>query len=230
MNKPLIVLALIVLVIGCETLVHRSDILDNKVQSVPPISWEQKRGPIAKEWTKATVEGVTALFASFDKAEDSVLFCPKYKTLTKEQKITLWTEMFSAIAFFESSWDPINRMEESQTSFPDPDPVTGNPVTSEGLLQMSYQDTVNYAHWLGKGWCGFDWQKDRLRGANDPLKTILDAKINLSCGIKVMANQIERRGSVILSSGVYWAVLKRGGTYSRVEQITAMTKKVQGCQ
>lgn len=182
---------------------------------------------ISWRWTKETKDLVTPLFDSFDKAQDAERFCPKYKALSKESRIEVWAEMFSAMALFESSWSPTSRYVE--TTFKEKDPVTGEPVTSEGLLQMSYQDTVNYAHWLGKGWCGFDWAKDKLLSRTDARKTIFDPKTNIGCAVKVMANQIERTGKVILSSGVYWAVLKDGGKYSQVKAITGRVAKMRGC-
>jgi len=53
-----------------------------------------------------------------------------------------------------------------------------------------------------------------------------DPKINLSCGVDIMANQIRKRGSITLppGKGAYWAVLISGGKYQKIDEIK---KRVQ---
>lgn len=135
--------------------------------------------------------------------------------------MNLWTEVISQIALYESAWKPTSRMQETTMGT---DPVTGKPVWSEGLLQLSYQD-IQWAPY-----CEFDWKKDKLLSPTSPQKTILDPIKNLECGVRILAAQIRTKGTVILNKGVYWAVLKEGGKYQKIAQITGATKKMKFCE
>ena len=132
----------------------------------------------------------------------------------------MWAELISAVAFHESGWKPTSRMKEPGLGT---DPVTGQTVWSEGLLQLSYQDT----EWAR--FCRFDWNRDKDLAPNDPAKTILDPALNLDCGVRILAGQIHRTHFVVLASGVYWSVLKEGGNHTKVAEIAAMTKKLPFC-
>jgi hypothetical protein len=94
---------------------------------------------------------------------------------------------------------------------------------------LSYQDVPNYGSVLKSPHCKIDWQKDKNLSAIDPKKTILDPYINLECGLRILANQITKKGNVILSSGVYWSVIKDGGKYSKVQPILKMVSDTGLC-
>lgn len=186
-----------------------------------PLSWETSTKPERAKWSAYVYQVVDEeAFVDLDKAKDVERFCPKYYSLSEKQKINFWGALFSGISKFESNYNPLSRMHETTMGT---DPVTKKPVYSEGLLQLSYQD-VNWAPY-----CEFDWKKDQYLSSTDPKKTILDPYKNLRCGILIMANQVRRKGSIILSSGVYWAVLKTGGKYQKINQIIAITKKMTFC-
>jgi hypothetical protein len=201
------------------------------VESVPPVSygsvsWE-KNHPERKAWSEF-VFGIfeKELFDTFDSAKDAKRICPKYAGLTRSQKILVWGELVSAMAYFESGWSPTSRMTETTMGI---DPVTGKRVESEGLLQLSYQDVPNYGSLLKYPLCKIDWQKDKNLSAADPKKTILDPYVNLECGLRILGSQITKKGNVILSSGVYWSVLKDGGKYSKVQSILKMVSGTGLC-
>jgi hypothetical protein len=78
------------------------------------------------------------------------------------------------------------------------DPVTGYQVRSEGLLQLSYQDTLNYN---APEACPFDWAADKTkaiadysRGAEygDGTRSIHDAYKNLECGVFILNAHLTR--------------------------------------
>jgi hypothetical protein len=78
------------------------------------------------------------------------------------------------------------------------DPVTGHQVRSEGLLQLSYQDTVNYN---APQACPFDWKADKAkaiaefaRGAEygDGTRSIHDAYKNLQCAVFILNAHLSR--------------------------------------
>ena len=179
------------------------------------LPWENGT-PERRAWSVFVQELIGGeLYSVFDNAEDARRFCPNYNKLDKESRVLVWSNLIAWVAKYESGWDPTSGMTETTMGL---DPVTGKQVRSEGLLQLSYQDVT--------GWpfCKFDWSKDKGLALRDPRKTILDPYKNLDCGIRFLAQQIRKRGTVILTSNVYWSVLKEGGKYSEVENIVKRTR------
>lgn len=193
-------------------------------ETVHPLLWEAARSD-GKAWTTHTMNVVKNEVASslMGGTSDIATFCPRYHTLTNHERANFWGMLVSAMVKYESSFKPTLRYKESTMGT---DPVTGQHVYSEGLLQLSYQDT----QWAS--YCEFDWSKDKHLAADDPKKTIFDPYKNLSCGIKILARQVTRRGKIAVtgSEGAYWAVLIPNGKYTKVPEIAALTKKMPGCQ
>lgn len=180
------------------------------------LSWD--RQGIDRNWTEITLKSIEELFdTSFSKCDDISDFRKDYYSLSKEQRIIVWGELICAMAKFESNWKTICRYQETTQGI---DSVTKRPVYSEGLLQLSYQDKPNY-HFLQ---CDFNWEQDKNLKDNDPAKTIFNAQYNLEFGIRILAYQIRRKNSIALSSGLYWAVLKKAG--ERISQIAAMVNNL----
>jgi hypothetical protein len=150
--------------------------------------------------------------------------CPKYASLSREQKINFWVVFVSEVTRYESGFSPVSRYFESTFTYIDS--ITGEGVYSEGLLQLSYQDGKSY-----KGECGavFDWQTDRTLSRTDPRKTILNPLRNLYCGIRIMDSIVKKKKMILFDSGHYWAVLKPGGKYGKVKQIQAGLDKISFC-
>lgn len=185
-----------------------------------PLSWESA-SDTNKVWSNYTFQIIEGLFTDFDKCQDITRIRPDYKSLSRLQKINVWGELISAIAKPESGWNPTSEMIE--TTFTNIDPVTGMPVRSEGLLQLSYQDKINYKELP----CRFDWNADKNLPVKDIRKTIMNPKINLEFGINVLAKQIRRTYKIILTDGVYWAVIKEKGRYQKIDQITLMVRNLK---
>ena len=103
------------------------------------------------------------------------------------------------------------------------DPVTGQQVHSEGLLQLSYQD--------GRSWdfCKFDWGKDQHLSPTDPRKSIFDPYINLTCGLGILSRQIRRHGRIVLGKGAYWAVIKSTNKRNRIAEIRQIVQGLPFC-
>lgn len=192
---------------------------DYKMES---LSWESTSNPERRKWSEylhqIVLEDWNTLLGG---ADDMSKFCPRYGSLNNDQRANVWAALFSAMAKYESAYSPTSRMHETTMGT---DPVTRNPVYSEGLLQLSYQDT----QWAR--WCEFDWSKDQHLAAKDPRKTILDPFKNLYCGVGIMARQIKNKGSITVSSGAYWAVIKSGGKYQKITAIADMVKKLSFCK
>ena len=189
-----------------------------------PLAWEAKVSGSAT-WSQHIYNVIKAeepQMLGQNVADDVETYCPKYRSLSDNQRLNFWGQLFAAVAKYESAWKPSSRMVETTMGI---DPYTGRQVASEGLLQLSYQDERSYN--LD---CGFDWTKDKLLSDTDPKKTIFDPKNNLRCGIKIMARQLKNKRAIGLTSGVYWAVLKIGGKYTQIAGISAITKTLTFCK
>lgn len=197
------------------------------------LSWNATAG--REEWT-VFVHGLmkNELLPVFDRAGDIEKFCPKYKQLSDDKRALVASEIVSAVAKFESGWRPTTRMKEPSSGFPKPDPVTGLPVYSEGLLQLSYQDSRNYAK-RGTYCDGIRWDKDKSLSPTDPKKTILQPLINLNCGVNILAHLVKRDGVIAQGSGSaskggadYWSVLREGSSH-HLNEIRLMVRRISGC-
>lgn len=195
------------------------------IVAMSPLLWEATKAN-TKNWSLITFrvirEEVPTLL--LPGSQDVEFFCPRYHTLSNEQRINFWGHLISAMAKFESGFNPLARFKESSMGT---DPVTQMPVYSEGLLQLSYQDIRGYR------FCEFDWEKDKKLNPTDPRKTILDPEKNLTCGIRILARQIQRFGKIALKRGEgspYWSVLLIDKTNSKVPAIASLTGKMPGCK
>ncbi len=182
--------------------------------------WEAKHPQSGGRWTEWTVQTLQAdgshLLAG---SKDMSDFCPAYGSISTEQKLKFWTFLISAVAQYESGLEPTLRYRESSMGR---DPVTGQHVYSEGLLQLSYQDRQAYP------FCNeFDWQMDRSLTVTSPQRTIFDPHKNLRCGIRIL-DQIVGRNGRISFSGHYWATLKPHNSAKRA--IQALTNQISFCQ
>jgi hypothetical protein len=201
---------------------------DSPSSSEPPaykmvaLAWESSKYPERTLWStylqKVISEDWSKLLPG---ANDITSFCPTYYQLDNDERANVWAQLFVAMAKYESGFNPTSRMQETTMGT---DPVTNKPVYSEGLLQLSYQDRS----WAP--WCDFDWTKDRSLAMADPQKTILDPFKNLYCGVGIMAKQIQSKGSIILSTGAYWAVIKSGGRYQQIGSIQGIVKSLSLCK
>lgn len=182
--------------------------------------WE-KNNPKRKVWSRYILNLIyTELLENLNHATDAPLFCGKYRTLNRVQKTIFWGELIAAISFFESSHNPIIRFREKGLGI---DRVTGKPVYSEGLLQLSYGDT------LGHKYCKFDWDADKSLPPDSLERSILNPINNLDCGVRILNRQIQRRKKIATSIGAYWMVIKPSGTYQKISQIKKITQSLPFC-
>ncbi|MDG0816700.1 hypothetical protein [Bdellovibrio svalbardensis] len=198
-------------------------------EPTPPVSsykmtalaWETSTKPERTKWSlylqDILLNKWNSLLAG---ADDIETFCPKYYKLDNDQRANAWAALFVGVAKFESGYDPTMRFHESTMGT---DGITGQPVYSEGLLQLSYQDIQGYP------FCDFDWNKDKNLSVKDPKKDVLDPYKNLYCGVGIMAKIISRKGQITVSSGAYWSTLRSGGRYQHISEIAAIVKKLPFC-
>lgn len=188
-----------------------------------PLPWESSSHPERKEWSEFIYDLVGGDLATklLPGSSDIETFCPRYRTLTNDQRINFWGFLVAGVAKYESAWSPTSRYVETSMGT---DAITGKQVVSEGLLQMSYQDVQWYKY------CEFDWSKDKSLSATNPAKTIFDPKKNLACGLRVLADQVDKKDLIAVSTGVYWSTLSPKNKNTKVSAIATITKEMPGCQ
>lgn len=184
-------------------------------------AWE-KNDSSRKAWSNVVRNVIETKAPSlFKGSADIEQFCPMYDRLGTQDKLNFWVEFISAVALYESAWKPTSRMTETTMGI---DPITKRQVASEGLLQLSYQD-IQWAPY-----CEFDFKSDERYALNDARRTILNPEKNLNCGIQILDRQVQKKGNIALSSGVYWAVLKINGKYSKLTEIKKTTNALSFCK
>lgn len=180
--------------------------------------WEAARPADGKAWTQYAFAVVdqygTALLGG---TSDIKTFCPKYLTMTRNQKINFWVYLASGIVKYESDFSPTSRYQETTLGT---DAVTGLPVWSEGLMQLSYQDQDSYS------FCNeFNWSVDKKLSPKDPSKTILDPYKNLRCGIRILNTQVANHDMIAYRG--YWSTLFP--TSSALSSIRALANQQNYC-
>lgn len=125
-------------------------------------------------------------------------FCPGFSAIG--DKAQFYADLLWAIAGPESDWQRTQiTLETNLEGVVNPiDPITGQQVRSEGLLQLSYQDVESYGSPLA---CSFDWAGDRAEAMAEystgaPLgagtRSIHDAYRNLGCGLFIVNAHLTR--------------------------------------
>ncbi|SHI61143.1 transglycosylase SLT domain-containing protein [Wenxinia saemankumensis] len=99
-------LALVALLSACAT----SPVLESPdveiVEALPVMAWDHR--PESEEWTEATLEALQeegAVLLSTLPA-DIESWCPGFDTAPQEERAAFWAGLFSALARFESTWNP----------------------------------------------------------------------------------------------------------------------------
>lgn len=211
-----LMLAFLVTVLSaCET-VHKTETPTVQTPTPTPeirpsrvyTTWE-KGHPERQPWTDFLMKEAYENENFFFMAKDISDFCPKYNHITRTQRAKAISEIVIAMAFYESSWNPNTYFPEPTSHFTKPDLVTGKPVASEGLLQLSYQDTRFGPY---KSFCTFDYRSN-IKAIQNPIE-------NLRCGFgilkhlvtqnKVISGQFMHEGKTVYTGGArYWSVLRQ---------------------
>ena len=123
-----------------------------------------------------------------------------YPEILKENpSVEYWQSVFKAMAYAESGFNPLSRYVEKGIS--DKDLITGKANVSEGLFQLSYQDSKIHG-------CPFDWSIDKSKGLLDPSKTIFDVRNNTVAAMIILNKQLGKGlGMITKGKPYYWAVL-----------------------
>ena len=159
------------------------------------------------EWDQLIEKAVPAEMLSSQVPHDVRKFCPNFYAMHDTDKRVFWAYFFQALAGAEAGLNPTTNVRHPAMA--KTDAVTGQPIHSEGLLQLTFEDEKVYG-------CEFNWQKDRELPSRDPSRTILQPKNNLECGIKILDNQIISQHRPLLTKHSYWSPLQPGTVAYRV--------------
>ncbi len=174
-----------------------------------PLVWESSSHPERADWSRGLQQIIAGKIAILDTAQDISLFCPRYKSLNQDQKINLWSDVFAAMALYESDFDPLQYSVDVGSQ-------NDRNTWSVGLLQLSVIDQENYSLPMGYTFANLQ----------EPLK-------NLNLGVAIMAAQIKKYSRVLIgagSPGLYWATLHPGGRYDASASIETKTKMLSFCK
>ncbi len=180
---------------GCQT-------APKIVQERISLHWET--GEEQKTWSDALIKYVDRDFDLYEKAQDTSLWCPKYKSLSRQQKLKAWGEMWVSIAFYESGFRP-------KTASVDVGQPDKRDTWSVGLYQVSVVD---------QPWAG--------GGTTYSYEDLLTPIPNIHLATILMKRQLTRTGLLILpvsSKYKYWAVILSGGKWQKIPEIIARTQK-----
>lgn len=163
-------------------------------------------------WTRAAERAVGATSLPRQSPNDIRLFCPHYAALEPDGRIRFWVTLLSAMARFESNFNPDTAFTEVLED------SAGNRVVSRGLLQLSIESA----------------NQRRYGCAIDDPQDLHDPAINLSCGARILSVWVEADGVVayadsrIRGGGRYWSVL-RPSNRDR-DSISAITRDLGICR
>ncbi|MDP9039434.1 MAG: hypothetical protein M3O02_09200 [Acidobacteriota bacterium] len=218
---PVLVLAGCVLA-GCESVVgckphetpSNASAPAPAMKPAPPTPVEQKREQLGgptwdPTWDKLVEQALPASFLSPDAGRDLRSLCPRFDTLPEADKRAFWAYFFQALAAAEAGLKPTSNVRHTEPAVAVKDKVTGAPVHSEGLLQLTYEDSERYG-------CDFNWEADRRLPASDGARSILQPRNNLECGIRILDQQLFTQHKPLLSSSSYWSTLRPGTASYRV--------------
>ena len=170
--------------------------IDNKRAEIGGAMWDPG-------WDKIVEEALPPEMLSAEAGRDVRQFCPQFDAIGEADKRAFWAYFFQALAGAEAGLKPTARVRHTEPEVAVKDAVTGVQVRSEGLLQLTYEDSTRYG-------CDFNWAADRTLKADDPAPTILQPKNNLECGVKILDKQIIEQHKPLLSHSGYWSTLRPG--------------------
>lgn len=156
------------------------------------ISWGAKKPVVSEPQVSKCVKNWD-YEKEFNELYDETKY-PNLKKVKADKKY--WHAVFKSLSKAESCWNLTTRYVEPASL--GKDAVTGVQNTSEGLFQMSYQDSKYHG-------CKFDWSKDKSKAVKDATKTIFEPKAQIECALIVMNKQLKDKP---LYTNYYWSVLK----------------------
>ncbi|MGA9062300.1 MAG: hypothetical protein WB341_11615 [Terracidiphilus sp.] len=152
-------------------------------------------------WNQMIEKALPEDLLSWRRAREVRPLCPRYRGLSKTERRAFWAYFFQALAGAEAGLKPTADVHHADPKVDVTDIVSHRPVRQEGLLQLTYMDSLRYG-------CKFDWAKDKVLPEHDLAKTILQPENNLLCGVKIVEHQLVKRREPLLSNQSYWSTLR----------------------
>ena len=184
-----------------------------KMKHAPPTPINQKKAELGgttwnPAWDRIVEQALPAALLSSQVPHDVRRFCPRFYGMSEVNKRAFWAYFFQALAGAEAGLNPRASVRHANVvpARNEDYPVVGR---TQGLLQLTYKDAKRYG-------CDFDRQADSGLKVKDPTRTILQPDNNLTCGIKILENQIIEQRKPLLSRTSYWSTLRPGTKSYRV--------------
>jgi hypothetical protein len=194
----------------CLLLITACNLVNSRQSDNSYALWADKN--TGASWTVFTEKIIEKSLLHQSNPEDIEYFCPKYKSITKTDKIKFWTGLISSMAYYESSFDPNAEYTEK---FKD---NQGEYIVSRGLLQLSFESANQKAYN-----CNIESDQD-----------LYLAEVNLNCGINILSYWLNKDKAItsikskIKGAGRYWAVLRSNN--GQLEKIQAYTQALDFCK
>jgi hypothetical protein len=202
------------IVIGCNGTRLAQHVPQTKVEPAPPTPIAEKKDELGMPswdpaWDRMIEQSLPPQMLSKNEARAVKPFCPQFQEMSKTDRRVFWAYVFEALASAEAGLKPTTDVQHTEPEVAVKDSVTNRMVRSEGLLQLTYEDSDRYG-------CAFDWDRDKHLPEKDPQKTILQPENNLKCGIRIMSNQLIDRHEPLATGSSYWSTLRPGTLSYRV--------------
>ncbi len=185
-----------------------------QVEPAPPTPIAEKKDELGMPswdpaWDATIEQSLPPEMLSNSEARAVKPFCPQFQEMSEADRKVFWAYVFQALAGAEAGLKPTTDVRHTEPEVAVKDSVTNRMVRSEGLLQLTYEDSDRYG-------CAFDWDKDKQLPEKDPQKTILQPENNLKCGIRIMSNQLIDKHKPLATGSSYWSTLRPGTLSYRV--------------
>lgn len=178
-----------------------------------PLRWgalwsdEAPQDPEREEWSKHLWRSLLTLGSSMKDVVpyDAIDYCPNFEQLEDLERLGLYHSLISAMAKYESGFDPSTTYQES---FKD---SQGRWVISRGLLQLSVESANGY-------------------GCKVIESDLHVPKLNLACGVRILARWLKRDGAIGSSPFVDGSRVHRGGAryWAVLRETSSSRAKIQG--
>ncbi len=197
-----------------------------ETKPVPATPIDKKKAELGQntwnpQWDQIVEQAIPPELLSARVARDVRGFCPRFAVMSDADKKVFWAYFFQALAGAEAGLNPKATVRHTEPELAKREEVAVTRVRTEGLLQLTYADQQRYG-------CDFDQEADRKLRVADPERTILQPQRNLTCGVKILTNQLIDQGKPLLTRTSYWATL-RPGTFSYRIFAKQMTNPPAAC-
>jgi hypothetical protein len=199
---------------GCSGTRLAQQVPQAQVEPAPPTPIAEKKDELGvpswdPAWDATIEQSLPPEMLSNSEARAVKPFCPQFQEMSESDRKVFWAYVFQALAGAEAGLKPTTDVRHTEPEVAVKDSVTNRMVRSEGLLQLTYEDSDRYG-------CDFDWDKDKQLPEKDPQKTILQPENNLKCGIRIMSNQLIDKHKPLATGSSYWSTLRPGTVSYRV--------------